>query len=599
MGRMNAMARVMLGLLLVLTVGWVGDPNASLLEAAREGRTEEVRELIRAGADVNTATGDGMTPLHWASQHGWAEVVDVLLESGAELNASTRLGGYTPMLLASQRGHADVVERLIRAGADPNISNVNGSSALHFAAAGQQEEVVRVLLKHGASPDLRDVAWDQTPLMWAAATGATGVVRILIEAGADPTLTSRIEDLPAMDVADEAARALREERIRSSGQDLGAVGYPEDEAREAAAEAEEEAEEEVEEEEQEEKEEREAPRAGEGERPLSHHELIGKKGGLGAIHFAARQGYAQTVLALLDAGVDVNAPSASDGTTPLLIATINGHFDLALELLTRGADPNLAADNGNTPLYATIQRQWAHQSGYPHPRAHHFQERTYLEFMEDLLRAGADPDARLTRKLWLEEFNFERLGTFVDSGGATPFWRAAQALDVQAMRLLVQFGAKPHVPSRKPPERRSGYGAVGEEEDPSGLPPVPAGGDGIYPIHVAAGAGYGQGFASFVHRYVPGGWMPAMRYLVEELGADVNARDYRGYNALHHAASRGDVEMLEFLIQHGADVMAVSRSGQTTVDMANGPVQRVQPYPEAMALLERHGARNNNNCVSC
>jgi ankyrin repeat protein len=90
-----------------------------------------------------------------------------------------------------------------------------------------------------------------------------------------------------------------------------------------------------------------------------------------------------------------------------------------------------------------------------------------------------------------------------------------------------------------------------------------------------------------------------VKFLVEELGADVNARDVNGYNAVHHAAARGDDELIEYLVSNGADVMAVSRSGQTTVDMANGPVQRISPFPSTIALLESLGAKNNHNCVSC
>jgi ankyrin repeat protein len=119
------------------------------------------------------------------------------------------------------------------------------------------------------------------------------------------------------------------------------------------------------------------------------------------------------------------------------------------------------------------------------------------------------------------------------------------------------------------------------------------------PIHAASGVGYGLGFAGNTHRHVPDGWVPAVKFLVEELGADVNVRDHNGYTPLHHAASRGDVDLITYLVSKGADVKAVARTGQTTVDLANGPVQRVQPYPEAIALLERLGARNNHRCVSC
>ena len=87
-------------------------------------------------------------------------------------------------------------------------------------------------------------------------------------------------------------------------------------------------------------------------------------------------------------------------------------------------------------------------------------------------------------------------------------------------------------------------------------------------------------------------------WLVEN-GADVNARDANGYTALHHAASRGDNELVKYLIEHGADVTVVSRKGQTTADMANGPIQRVPPFPETIDLLVSYGAINNDNCVSC
>ena len=97
----------------------------------------------------------------------------------------------------------------------------------------------------------------------------------------------------------------------------------------------------------------------------------------------------------------------------------------------------------------------------------------------------------------------------------------------------------------------------------------------------ATGVGYAEGFAANSHSIHPAGWMPAVKYLVEELGADVNAKDHDGNTALHHAAARGDVEMILYLVSKGADVKAVNREGQTTADMANGPVQRTQPYPEA------------------
>src|SRR5690606_18981546 len=96
-------------------------------------------------------------------------------------------------------------------------------------------------------------------------------------------------------------------------------------------------------------------------------------------------------------------------------------------------------------------------------------------------------------------------------------------LDVEAMRLLVAWGADPGLATLRAEEpQRTVRNEVNEvEEDPSGLPPVPVGGPAVHPIHAASGVGYGEGFAGNPHRHVPDGWMDAVRYLIEELGADV------------------------------------------------------------------------------
>jgi ankyrin repeat protein len=115
----------------------------------------------------------------------------------------------------------------------------------------------------------------------------------------------------------------------------------------------------------------------------------------------------------------------------------------------------------------------------------------------------------------------------------------------------------------------------------------------------AAGVGYGEGFAGNAHRFAPSGMLAAVKYLVDELHADVNARDHEGNTAMHHAAARGDNAMIEYLLSKGADPTVVNRAGQTTIDMANGPVQRIQPFPETIALLEKLGVKNNHKCKSC
>ena len=323
-------------------------------------------------------------------------------------------------------------------------------------------------------------------------------------------------------------------------------------------------------------------------------DLVGSHGGLTPLLLAAREGHTDAALALIKGGADINQGSAADHTTPMLLAMINGNFDLAMLLFERGADPNLASDAGATPLYAALNVHWAPKARHPQRVDYQQQETSYSEVMETLLKAGVDPNVRLNKTLWYTTFNRDLLG--VDRTGATPFWRAAHALDIEAMRLLLAYGAAPNVSTIKVAKRRR---RDGDETDHSGLPPVPIGGPAVYPIHAASGVGHGQGYAGNSHRHVPDGWLLAVRFLVEELGADVNARDHNGYTPVHHAAARGDNELIHYLVSKGADVTAVSRRGQTTVDMANGPVQRVQPFPKTVALLMSLGAKNNNKCVSC
>ncbi|MDH3223652.1 MAG: ankyrin repeat domain-containing protein, partial [Gemmatimonadota bacterium] len=327
----------------------------------------------------------------------------------------------------------------------------------------------------------------------------------------------------------------------------------------------------------------------------SYDEIVGKQGGITALHYAARDGRMAVAKALLDAGADVDQVTEGDQSSALLIALINGNYDLAMMLLVRGADPDLASEDGVAPLFATLNNRWALRTWYPQPTAWQQQETDYLDVMRALLARGADPNRRVNTHVWYTAYNAGRMG--VDFAGATPFWRAAYSLDVEAMKLLHEAGADPNISTKNPPSRRRSDDS--QEADPSGLPPVPVGGDAVHPLHAATGVGYGTSRVGQQHRTVPDGWLPAATYLVGELGLDVNVRDHEGYSALHNAAARGDNELIRYLVEMGADVTVVSRRGQTTVDMANGPQQRVQPFPETIALLEKLGAVNNHNCQSC
>ena len=549
-----------LGVAICLSVAMSGQTPASVANAAMTGDREGVRAFLKKGLDVNEAQGDGTTALHWAAMKGDAEVAQMLIYAGANVRATTRLGAYTPLYLAAKGGHSGVVAALLAAGADAKALTSNGTTPLMIAAASGDTRTITSLVENGADINAKDGAKGETPLMFAAAFNRADAVKLLLARGAKAT--TKVVDLFALTAPEEEAMAQ------------GAGGNAP--ARPAAN--------------------RPVDVAG-ATRGYRYNELISSQGGLTALMFATRQGFADTAKTLIDGGADINQLSAGDQTSPLLMAIINGHFDLATDMLNRGASATQVAFNGVTPLYATLNIQWAPKSLYPSPKAYQQQTTTYLELMKTLLDKGADPNVRLQRKVWYQAFNSDFAG--VDESGATPFWRAAYANDVAAMKLLVAHGADPNIPTMKPAGRPFTGEGIRQVQDLSGVPPIPYGGPGVYPLHAASGVGYGEGFAANSHRYAPTGFLPAIKYLVEELGVDVNATDHEGNTPVHLAASRGDNESILFLVSKGADVMRLNREGNTTVDIANGPVQRTQPYPETIKLLEKLGAKNNHKCITC
>lgn len=592
--------------------------SGTMIEAAARSDIATVRNLLRQGADVNQALGDGTTALHLAAEDGDLELAGLLIYAGADLNAGTRIGAYTPLHLASQNGNTGVVKALLAAGADVHAATANsGVLPVHLAAAAGDPGALETLLEAGADPNAAEGAWAQTPLMFAAAANRADNIRVLLAAGADPSITGGVVNTAEQEKADRIAEERLMAALASFKEQEGGgpqwrpqpnevqaaitlarkiqrkwPDVPNFDCKGSAAE------------------EGSGDQAGsdckgeeESSEPqrLSYGQLVGQWGGLTALLYAVRDGHQESALALLEGGADIDQQSAGDGTSPLLMATINGQYDLALDLLERGADPNLVSEAGTSPLFATVERQWASWANYAHPVEDRRQRATYMGVLKALLEAGANPNVRLEKHLWYAEYTISVLAGRggLHYKGATPFWRAAFALDVDAMRLLKDYGADPHVATMKRPERRRDDDDEEATKDLSGLPPVPVGGPFIYPIHAVTGAGYGRSFAANAHRHPPEAWMPAVRFLVEECGADVNLPDAEGYTPLHNAAARGDNEMIEYLVSKGADVTAVSREGQTTADMANGPMQRVPPFPETIALLVGLGAVNNHNCVSC
>jgi ankyrin repeat protein len=636
-------------------------------EAAMKGDVATVRRLIQQGANVDVAQGDGMTALHWAADRGDTAIASALLRAKASVRATTRIGSYTPLHIAAKNGYGGIVKALLAAGSDPKAPTTSGATPLHFAAGSGDTVSVQALVAKGVDLNAKENEYGQTPLIFAAADGRAGTIRELLKAGADASQFTTVIGSNEFAAAEQAAARKRNAvlvsfepekhkdttaaiaasqasasppgappGILAGGGGAGPGGGGGGGGQGGAA-----------------------ARGPQPKGPFTPAQIqaaidsgravmlsasatkgpvreevdtinggvagfqsaVGGVGGLTALHHAVRQGNHDAVVALLDGGADINVRTKIDSTTPLLSAAINGQFDVAMTLVKRGADVNLASTHGNTPLFAVINSQWAMRSRFPQPQAVQNQKTPYLDLMEAILKAGAPVNTRIKTHLWYFAYNNCGNGNcgLENLEGATPFWRAAYSLDVDAMKLLLKYGADPNLPTQRNQQAaaaeqrqraaRAGPGGAGAGGAvPPGPPTDPAidsaaravvPGIGTYPIHSAAGVGYGNGFAGNSHRHVPDAWMPTMKFLVEELKADVNQRDAQGMTPLHHAAARGDNEMILYLVSKGADVKAVSRRGQTTVDLANGPVQRLRPFPETIELLEKLGAKNSHRCVGC
>lgn len=275
---------------------------------------------------------------------------------------------------------------------------------------------------------------------------------------------------------------------------------------------------------------------------------------------AARDGQMDAVRALVESGTDVNQFSPADFSSPIVIAAANAHFDVAKYLLDNGANPNAANKDGLTPLYATIDMQYAPLSWAPVPITAH-ENVNYLQLMEALLKHGANPNARLTRKLFYRPSSHDR--SWVRPEGTTAFWRAALAADLAAMRLLVDWGADPKIASD----------------------------EGVTPLMAAAGIGWVPGEFTQTSRD-PRAHLDAVKYCME-LKLDINARDKFDQTALHGAAWVGDHELIRFLVDKGAKLDVKTTKGWYVTDMPNGvdvagglPTQR----PHTVAFLMKLGA---------
>jgi ankyrin repeat protein len=536
------------GLVLVLLLSLISlgaTRNSDVADAAMRGDDAAVKTLIEHRGDVNAKQADGATAIHWAAYRDDSIMADMLIAAGANVKVANREGA-TPLSLAAINGSAVMLQKLLNAGADVNEHLPNGETPLMFVSRNGNLDAIKLLLDHGADVNAKENLRGTTPIMWAVEQMHPAAVKLLIDRGADvnaqskpsthartaylaPTATARAEQV----VQQTSRGGLRGARGGQPGAPAaargGARGVPAD--------------------------------VDVTDFFIPRENTDG--GGLIPLVFAAREGDLESTKLLLAGGAKVNQTTRY-GWTALLTATQNRHYELGAYLLDHGADPNVANKGGWTPLYLATDNRNIEGGDYPVPKA----DMDHLEFINKLLEHRANVNARAidsteTRTIFTMQWLYE--------DGATPLLRAAQSGDVILMKLLLEHGADPKIPTK----------------------------NGDTALMVAAGIGWVEGVTS---EWGEKENLEAVKMCLD-LGIDVNAVDGDGRTALHGAAHKGRNAVVQLLVDHGAkldakdagsrDTLAGAASGVRwmALDYAEGlvrvGVQSAIPHPETAALIRK------------
>ncbi len=487
---------------LLASAGFAADTR--LAEAARQEDTTAVRHLLQQRADVNGKLPDGTTALHWAVQADDLEMVGLLVQAGADVKAQDRYS-FTSLYFACANGSPAVVRKLLESGADPNAADASGETALMTATRTGNLDSVKALLQHGANVKSKDTVTGQTALMWAARTNHFEIAQLLVEYGAEVNARTRVGKTPA----------ARPPGAGGGSHGVGIVrsGWPE-----------------------------------QGFQPET-------PGGMTPLLYAARDGRLDIARMLIAAKADVQLADAN-GITPLLMAITNNHLDLARFLVEKGADVKAVDWWGRAPLYATVEIR---DRDYGRNDEHDIDRPAAFELIKLLLDKGANVNARTKEVPPIRRF-VTPLGdlSWVDFTGQTAFLRAALAGDISLMRLLLDRGADPNIPTFA----------------------------GTTALMAAAGVNWmgGQTFTESNEAL-----MEAVKLCLEK-GADANAKNSMGVTAVIGAANRGSDDILEFLVQKGARLDVKDNEGRTPLVWAEGvflATNAPQAKPSTIALIKK------------
>jgi ankyrin repeat protein len=444
---------------------------------------------------VALGAGTNGSPLAEAVKNGDVKEFHVLLEHHADVNAP-QVDGTTALHWAAHRDDGDAVELLIRAGANVKAVNRYGVTPLFLASMNGNASIIEALLRAGADANTTRPE-GETVLMTAARTGNVAAVKALLKTGAEVNTSETRHGQTALMWAVDENNAAAAQALIEAGADVHARS----------------------------------------------------KVGFTPLLFAARAGHIDAVRVLLASGADVNE-TLPDGITPLVLSIINAKYELAAVLLDSGADPN-ASGQGWTALHQIVWTRRPHV-GFNNPEPVHTDDLDGLDLVRMLIQYGADPNARVKKEL--KEEPRTGLNGF-NRTGATPFLLAAKDVDVDLMRVLAENGADPLLTNV----------------------------NNTTPLMAAAGVGI------FTPGEDPGTNEEALEAvkLALQLGGDVAAVDNNGETALHGAAARGASALVQFLVDRGAKLDLKNKRGWTPLTIADGVILggTFKRQPETAALL--------------
>ena len=456
----------------------------------------------------------------------------------AALSSVTLGAAGPPVIDAVKSGDVQAVRALLQKRADVNASEADGMTALHWAARNNDVASARVLLNAGANAKAA-TRYGVTPLALAAQNGSAPMLELLLKSGADANATMPEGETVLMtasrtgNAASIKVLAAHGANVNASERWMGetALGWAAAENHADAVKALVEL----------------GADVNAKSKVLSFPEFKWStsgmvstalpRGGWTPLMHAARQG-------ALDAGrVLAEAPQANlnivdpDGTTALVVAIINAHYDFAAMLLDRGADPNVTDSTGTAALYFLVDMHTlGNMQGRPQPKLVDAIDAEGL--LRKMISKGANPNARLMRPM---------LGRYHGSGdatlgeGTTPFLRAAKAVDVPFMRALLEAGADPTL-TKKDRTNAAMLVAAGQ-----------------------ANSGYlGPGPDAAISAT-----LEALKMCVDR-GVDLNAFNTAGQTAMHVAAGRGLDPVVQFLADNGAKLDRTDKQGRTPLDVALG-----------------------------